>query len=361
MMTEAHWRRPECYDNPIAEALVARRSVGLMDVSPLGKLELRGADVPVLLARLYGEHYAKFAVGRAGYGLRCNVAGWVLDDAVIAHIADDTWYLTTSPGREQAVYDSVISEFQASGLAQVAVTHLTDSYAAMNVVGPQARLMLQPLTEIDLSHEAFPLMSARRGTVAGVSVIILRLGVMGELGYELHVPTDHALALWEKLMAVGVAHGIAPIGVAAQRLLRLERGHFILGHDTVEWLDPFVADLTWAVKLEQPDGVGRPSLVRWQSGRLTHKLVGFQMLNANVIPEEANLMVKPNLSLPTGFEIIGQVTSAGYSPNLKQSIGLGWLPIERSQVGAEFSVRVRGELHTGRVVLLREMNNETDI
>jgi sarcosine oxidase subunit alpha len=352
MITELGWRRPESYDNPVAEALTVRRSVGLMDVTPLGKLELRGAGVPALLAQLYGEHYDSIAIGRASYGVRCNEDGIALDDAVVAHVAAETWYLTIPPGQEQAVYEYVMSELQASGLTQIEVTNLTDSYAAMNLVGPQARLMLQPLTAIDLSETVLPLMSVRLGTVSGVSVKLLRLGFMGELGYELHVPLEQALALWEQLMAAGVAHGIAPIGLEAQRLLRLERGHFIMGRDTVAWRDPFAADVTWAVQLEQPHVGGRPVLVQQQARRLTHKLVGYQMLNANVVPDEVNLIVKPNLSLPTGFEIIGRVTSAAYSPNLNKSIGLCWLPLERSQVGAEFSVRVRGELYTGRVVAL---------
>jgi sarcosine oxidase subunit alpha len=134
--------------------------------------------------------------------------------------------------------------------------------------------------------------------------------------------------------------------------MRLEKGHFIVGQDTDGLTDPLMADLGWAIKMGKPDFVGKPSLVRVQKRGVTQKLVGYQMLDPAVVPEEANQIVTPNPAWPIGLEIIGRVTSARYSPTLKKSIGLCWLPLERSQPDTQFTVRICGELHSGKVVPL---------
>jgi sarcosine oxidase subunit alpha len=229
---------------------------------------------------------------------------------------------------------------------------MTDTYTAMNLTGPNARAALQPLTEIDLSNEVFPYMGARQGTVAGVPVIILRIGFTGELGYEIHAPAGYGLYLWEKLMEAGQPYNITPFGVEAQRIMRLEKGHFIVGQDTDGLTDPLMADLGWAVKMDKADFVGKPSLVRVQRRGVSHKLVGYEMIDPNLVPEEANQIVQPNPNWPIGLEIIGRITSSRYSPTLKKSIGLCWLPVERSAPGSEFTVRIHGELHQGKVVPL---------
>jgi sarcosine oxidase subunit alpha len=260
--------------------------------------------------------------------------------------------MTATTGGAAAVYDTIQWNLQSGWNFEVHVAQMTDSYAAMNLTGPRARAMLQPLTGVDLSNEAFPYMGVRRGLVAGVPAIILRIGFTGELGYELHVPASFGLYLWEMLIEAGKAYGLTPFGVEAQRIMRLEKGHFIVGQDTDGLTDPLMAGLEWAVKLEKANFVGKPSLVRAQRRGVSHKLVGFEMVDPQLVPEEANQIVQPNPTRPLGLEIIGRVTSARYSPTLKRSIGLCWLPLDRSAPGTEFTVRIRGELHQGQVVPL---------
>jgi sarcosine oxidase subunit alpha len=352
MMNVGLWKRPEHYGNPAAEVLTTRNQLGLIDVTTLGKILLRGPDVPKLLDRLYTNKFANLAIGRARYGLMCNDEGIVADDGVTAHLDDDTWYMTTTTSGATAVYEGIEWNLQSGWNYQVHVAPMTDAYAAMNLTGPHARRVLQPLTDLDLSNAAFPYMGARRGLVAGVPAILLRIGFTGELGYEIHVPAGYGLDVWETLVAAGKPYNITPFGVEAQRIMRLEKGHFIVSQDTDGLTDPLMADLGWAVKLDKPDFTGKPALVRVQRRGVTHKLVGYQMLDANLVPEEANQIVRPNPKWPIGLEIIGRVTSARYSPTLKQSIGLCWLPGELSSVGSEFTVRIQGKLHTGKVAPL---------
>ncbi|MFQ5614186.1 MAG: FAD-dependent oxidoreductase [Anaerolineae bacterium] len=352
MMNAGLWKRPEHYGDPSVEVLATRNRLGLIDVSTLGKMLIRGRDVPHLLEMLYTNRWRKLAVGRARYGVMCNDEGIVADDGVVAHLDEDTYYVTATTGGATGVYENIEWNLQSGWDFDLQVYNMTDTYAAMNLTGPHAREMLQPLTDIDLSNEAFPYMAARRGVVAGVPVIALRIGFTGELGYELHVPAGYALYLWETLLEAGQTYGIAPFGVEAQRIMRLEKGHFIIGQDTDGLTDPFMAHLDWIVKMDKSDFLGKPSLVNIQKQGVAHRLVGYQMLDPQVVPEEANQIVQPNPDWPLGLEIVGRVTSARYSPTLKQSIGLCWLPVERGRPGTEFTVRVRGELHTGQVVPL---------
>jgi len=352
MMNAGLWKRPEHYGDPAKEVLTTRNGLGLIDVSTLGKLQLRGQDVPALLDRLYTNKWANLSVGRARYGVICNEEGIVSNDGVAARLAEDTWYVTGTTGGAVALYEEIEWYLQSGWNYQVHLVNMTDSYAAMNLTGPRARAALQPLTDIDLSNEAFPYMGARQGKIAGVPAIVLRIGFTGELGYEIHVPAGYGLYLWETLVDAGRKFNITPFGVEAQRIMRLEKGHFIVGQDTDGLTDPLMANLAWVVKMDKPEFVGKPSLVRIQQQGVTQKLVGYRMIDPSVIPEEANQIVRPNPDWPIGLEIIGRVTSARYSPTLQQSIGLCWLPADQSELGTNFTVRVREELYPGQVVSL---------
>ncbi|MEW5956476.1 MAG: FAD-dependent oxidoreductase [Chloroflexota bacterium] len=352
LMNAGLWKRAEHYGDPVAEVKAARNGLGLIDVSTLGKFQLRGPAVPALLERLYTNRWAGLAVGRARYGLMCNEEGVIKDDGVAARLAEDHWYVTATTGGAVALYEEIEWYLQSGWELDVHGVNLTDAYAAMNLTGPRARTALQPLTGIDLSHEAFPYMGVRQGLIAGVPAIVLRIGFTGELGYEIHVPAGYGLYVWETFMEAGRQYGITPVGVEAQRIMRLEKGHFIVGQDTDGLTDPLMAGLSGAVKMDKPDFVGKPSLAAIAQKGVSHKLVGYQMLDPAVTPEEANQIVRPNPAWPLGLEIIGRVTSARFSPTLQQSIGLCWLPVELGQPGCEFTVRIRGELHTGQVVPL---------
>jgi sarcosine oxidase subunit alpha len=350
MMNAGLWKRPEYYGDPAAEVLGTRNSLGIIDVGTLGKLHLYGQDVPKLLNMLYTNKWNRLAEGRVRYGVMCNEEGIVSDDGVTANLGNGKWYMTATTGGVNAVYENIEWNLQSGWDLDVHAVNMTDSYTAMNLTGPQAREMLQPLTDIDLSAEAFPYMAVRQGLVAGVPAIVLRIGFTGELGYEMHVSAGYGLYLWEALMAAGQAYDIRPFGVEAQRIMRLEKGHFIVGQDTDGLTDPFMAHMAWAVKLDKADFLGKPSLVRVQKWGTTQTLIGYEMLDPNVVPEEANQIVRSNPDWPIGLEIIGRVTSSRYSPTLKKSIGLGWLPVDMSKPGTEFNVRIRGELHQGKVV-----------
>src|SRR5213078_4619185 len=163
----------------------------------------------------------------------------------------------------------------ADGKRCVHVTNMTAALGAVNVAGPKSRELLLRLTDVDLSSAAVPYLGVVEGLVAGVPALFMRIGFVGELGYELHFPAEYGEYLWETLLDAGRDLGIMPFGVEAQRVLRLEKLHIIPGHDTDALSNPYEVDMGWAVKLEKPDFIGRAALARGNGQALRQRLVGF--------------------------------------------------------------------------------------
>lgn len=348
-MNAGFWVRPEHYGNPAAEVKAVRERVGIIDVSTLGKFHLHGKDIPLLLEKLYTNRWKKLGVGRVRYGVMTNSEGVVMDDGVTAHLDENFYYMTATSGGATSIYEWIEWWLQSGWDYDIHLLNATDTRAAINIAGPRSRDLLQKLCDdVDLSNEAFPYMAVRQGTLAGVPALMMRIGFTGELSYEVHVPSGYALHVWQFLMDAGKEFDIMPFGVEAQRVLRLEKGHIIIGQDTDALTNPLEADMGWAVKLEKEDFLGKHSLARINKRGLRNKLVGFTMLDGT-LPEEANQIVVQGNG-PLGLEIIGRITSVRHSPTLNKIVGLCWLPVDMAEVGTRFTVRVKGELKTGEVI-----------
>lgn len=348
MMVAGLWLRPEHYGDPEAEVMAVRERVGLIDISTLGKLRLTGRGVPDLLDRLYVNKWQKLPLGRVRYGLMCNDEGIVMDDGVTAHTDDLDWYTTTTSSGATAIYEWMQWWLQSGWGEGVHLANVTEVYAAFNLAGPRSRDLLQKLTEQDVGGEAFPYMSVRDASLDGVPCRLMRIGFTGELSYEIHCPAGYGLRLWESLMAAGAEYEIAPFGVEAQRVLRLEKAHVIVGHDTDALSDPISADMAWAVKLDKQEFLGKRPLTRIAAEGPKQRLVGFKMLRPGSAPDEGLQIVE---SAADGRpEIIGWVTSSRYSPTLDEVIGLCWLPAGMAeQEGATFSIMSEGKLLKAQV------------
>ncbi|MCZ6676847.1 MAG: aminomethyltransferase family protein, partial [Candidatus Poribacteria bacterium] len=196
--------------------------------------------------------------------------------------------------------------------------------------------------------KALPYMRTRSARVAGVPCRLMRIGFTGELSYEIHCPAGYALHVWEALMAAGEEFGIVPFGVEAQRVLRLEKAHIIVGQDTDAMSDALSANMAWAVKLDKPDFLGKPSLMRVSAQGSKQLLVGFKMTRQEVVPDEGTQIVLPRAD--GTLDIIGWVTSSRFSPTLEEAIGLCWLPTGvATQNGAAFTIRMNGGLEEARI------------
>ena len=334
-LVAGQWIRPDHYGDPAAEVRRVRERVGLIDVTPLGKLDLRGPDVPELLNAVYVNKWSKLAIGSVRYGVMCAEDGVVMDDGVTARLGDDHYLMTTTSTGAAAVWEHLESWLQTEQPTwRVHITPRTTYYASINVAGPQSRQLLSRLVEgVDLSADAFPYMQAREATVAGVAdCVLLRIGFTGELSFEIHVPASYGLHVWEALLASGRDLGVGPFGVEAQRILRLEKGHLIVAQDTDGLTRAYDAGLDGMVRLDKPDFVGRPELVFQQQRGATTRLVGLQPVDAGVVPPEASQIVRD------GKHIVGRVTSSRMSPTLGRSICLAAIEAGEARVGSRVTI-----------------------
>jgi sarcosine oxidase subunit alpha len=317
------WKRPESYGDPAAEVRAVRSGVGLIDVSTLGKIEVLGPDAAELLERICITKWSDLKIGRVHYAAMCTEEGILFDDGVGARLGPQHFYLTATTGNAEAVFQW-LQLWRTTWRLNATVLNRTSPLAAVNLAGPQSREVLSKLTALDLSTTAFPYPALRDGEVAGVSCRLLRLGFVGELGYEIHCPSAYAWHLWEALRQAGA---VQPFGVEAQRIMRLEKGHLIVGQDTDALSDPLAAGLEGLVRFDKPQFHGRDALLRLKQMKSRSRLVGFEM---EAPPTWGDVRSLEGCQVVEDGRPTGRVTSVRYSPTLERVIGLAWVPATRA-------------------------------
>jgi sarcosine oxidase subunit alpha len=329
------WRRPYDYGDPEGEALNVHERAGLIDVSTLGKLIVRGPDAGEFLDRLYPNRLSNLKPGRVRYGVLATDAGRIMDDGTITRLDEDTFYVTTTSSGAGAV-EQWFSWWLADWGLDVRLSDVTQGLAAVNLAGPRAREILTRLTDLDCSPEAFAYLDAREAPVAGVGAMLMRIGFVGELGYEIHFPACFGEDVWEAIMTAGESDGIRPFGLEPQRVLRLQKQHIIVGQDTDSESTPISAGMPWAVKLDkEQDFIGKWALERAAASPAETTLVGFAMQKGDVPSEGA-------VVLDAAGSAAGQVTSARRSRQLARVIGMAWVPRELAIAGAQITIADRG-------------------
>lgn len=315
------------------EVALVRNAVGMLDVSTLGKLAIRGPDAAAFLDRIYTMAHAKQPVGRVRYCLMLNDMGSVIDDGVAYRISENEFYVTATTGAVARVFSEMMFLNAKWGM-QVDIQNITAAFAAINVTGPSARKVLEALvSDIDLSPEGFPYLNGRVGVIGGCPVRIMRIGFTGELSYELHVPQSYGAALWRKLLEAGAPHGLRPYGLEASRILRLEKGHIIIGQDTDALSTPEELSMEWAISKTKARYVGKSGVEARAKLETTRKLCGFEMVG-----EDGKQLAESNLVFRDGRPA-GFVTSACYSPTLGKWVGLAYVDPSDTAPGSSLSIR----------------------
>lgn len=331
------WLRPMSYTSGSPTAAIereyraVRERVGMIDVSTLGKIELFGPDTIALLEYAYTCSFDKLKVGMTRYIFMVDGSGTLVDDGVAARLTDEHFYITATSSHAQAVVRQ-LQQYADQLRFDVAIVDRTFQVGALNLAGPSSLEVLQHISDIDLSAAAFPYLAVRAGHIENVQVRVMRVGFVGELGYEIHFPANYGPAIWQLLIETGQAAGIVPFGVEAQRLLRLEKGHLIFGQDTDGTTNPFEVNLGWGVRLNKQRFVGKHSL-NVLKPRLERRLVGF------ITHDDPHRRIKEcHLVIERG-SIAGRVTSVAYSPHCNAVIGLVMIAIELGEVGRELAIR----------------------
>jgi sarcosine oxidase, subunit alpha len=330
------WRRPKHYGDVVNEYWAVRRGVSVMDVGTLGKFLVAGVDATEFLERLYPCHVGDLEPGQLRYGLLLGEHGYVVDDGVICALGDGRWYVTFTSAGASAAEASLRDWIETWGL-DVHLVDLTAARGAINVAGPQSRALLQRLSGDPLDKESFPYLRHREITVAGVACRAIRLGFVGELSYELHHPSTQSRVLWDTLLEAGSDLGATPHGLDALRLLRLEKGHIIVGQDTDFDATPAKLNMDWATKLEKAAFVGKRGIERSAASEMQRKLVAVAF-DGDAPPEGAPLMARGRL--------VGHLSSSGYSHVLGHGVALGWV----SRVDGVFPSALEADGVVGTVV-----------
>ena len=338
-MPAGNWRRPEYYAVPgksreeaiAGEVHAVRTRTGMIDVGTLGKIEVHGPQAAELLERVYTARYAGLAVGLTRYCLMLDESGIVVDDGVVARLGAQSFYFTTTTGNSATLFREFGRLASWWGL-QVGLVNLTGHYSAFNLAGPDSRALLAEHTTLDLSNEAFPYLAVREAAIAGAPCRIMRVGFVGELGYEIHLPAEYALEVWRALRASGERFQLRTFGVEAQRILRLEKGHIIVGQDTDGVTNALEIGMPWALRMEKPFFTGKRSLAILGKQPRRQALVGFSLPPQSVLrPRESHLVIDNG-------QIAGRITSCCFSPTLRRCIGLA---LVTPAIAAGRAMRVR--------------------
>jgi sarcosine oxidase subunit alpha len=329
MMWTGAWQRPLEYGDIAGEVRAVHAELGVIDVSTLGKLLVEGPDAAELLDRIYPSRFSDLPVGRIRYSALTTDGGRIMDDGTVARLADDVFYLTTTSTGSDAVLEWM-EWWNAVWGYDVEIVNVTGALAAVNLAGPRARDALSVLTEVELGNDVFSYLSAHELNVAGVPCLGLRIGFVGELGYELHCPASAAEHLWDAL----VAEGARPFGLEAQRTLRLEKAHVIVGQDTDSESNLYSSGMSWLVKLDKDDFVGRFAAELLQDETPAERLVGFELPGGVLPPEGAQVVADGRPA--------GRVTSVRASELLGKTVGLVWVRPGLARDGAQFAIRVDG-------------------
>jgi sarcosine oxidase subunit alpha len=344
MMWTGAWRRPHSYGDPKAEAKAVHDSLGLIDVSTLGKVLVSGPDAATFLERIYPNRFADLKVGRIRYGVLGTDGGRIMDDGTIARLDDEDFYVTTTSTGAEGVIEW-FEWWNAVWQLEIEIVNVTGALAAVNVAGPRARELMARLTDLDVSNEALKYLDAKQAHVAGVPCLILRIGFVGELGYELHYPSPYGEYVWDTILERGADLSVTPFGLEPQRILRLEKMHILVGQDTDSESNALEANMPWIVKFDKDDFVGKWSLEYVRERGFREQLVGFEMADeVGAVPAEGGQVVvdgRPG----------GRVTSSRWSPELNKVIGMAWVPASLAQEDAEIAIRMNGGVEKARVRL----------
>jgi sarcosine oxidase, subunit alpha len=338
-MDMGEWKRPRYYDPARIgdqdkcveeEYRAVRERAGVIDVSTLGKIEVKGPDAGRLLDLVFTHKFSTLPIGRVRYSVLCDELGTIVDDGTISRMDEERFFLTTTTSNADFV-QQWLEWWSAAFGWKVTINSLTAGLASMNLAGPQARAVLSQLTDCDLSSAAFPYMDWRQASVAGVPATMMRIGFVGEMGWEIMVPAEYGSHLWEQVLRAGAAVNLRPFGVETQRVLRLEKKHIIVSVDTDALTNPYEAGMAWVAKLDKPDFIGRVALSRLKQNPLERTLVGFELEGTIVPPDGSPVLMQGK---PVGF-----ATSVRFSWEKNKVIGMAWVTPAEAKQGTEITVR----------------------
>ena len=305
------------------EVKATRDSLGILDASTLGKIDIQGRDVSEFLNRIYTNAWSKLEIGKCRYGVMLGDDGMVIDDGVTTRLGEYHYLMSTTTGNAASVLSKLEDWLQTEWPElEVYLTSVTEQYGTISLNGPNSRKLMQKLnSDYDFSKENFSHMSFKNINLCGVECRVMRISFTGELCYEINVPSGYAKYLWEICIEKGQEFSITPYGTEAMHVLRAEKGFIIVGQETDGSVTPIDLDMDWIVSKKKYDFVGKRALNRSDTIKKDRKqLVGLKTKDPNKVLEEGAQLVEALTTLP--MKMVGHVTSSYFSPNLDRSFAL---------------------------------------
>ena len=321
------------------ECRAARTTVGMLDASTLGKIDIRGKDALWLLNMVYTNAWDTLRPGRCRYGLMLNEHGMVFDDGVTTCLGEHHYHMTTTTGGAARVMNWLEEWLQTEWPSlEVYCTSVTEQWAVATITGPKARDLLSSLCDRPLDEDAFPFMSMQEFPVAGIPARVFRISFTGDTAFEINVGARHGLALWETLVDAGKEHELCPYGTEAMHILRAEKGFIIAGQDTDGTVTPMDLGMDWIVSKKKGDFLGRRSHARSDIAREGRKqLVGLLTEDPLFVLPEGTHVVESLRDKPP-MNMLGHVTSSYMSPNVGRSIAMALIKDGFNRKGETLSV-----------------------
>lgn len=329
MVEFAGYEMPVQFHGIIAEHNRVRTTVGVFDVSHMGRIEIRGNDRYAFVNRVTTNDVNSLTPFQAQYSVFCYPDAGIVDDLVIYNLSDYLLLVVNGANNEKDT-----NWLLENKLGDVKIENKTLAIAQLAIQGPKSEIVLQKITDINLSEIKF--YWAAKAKVASVDMLVSRTGYTGEDGFELYFDTKYASSVWDAIFSAGKEFEIAPIGLGARDTLRLEMKYCLYGNDIDKTTNPLEAGLGFVTKLDKPNGfIGSEVLKQIKAKGLSRKLIGFEMMGKEI--------PRPHYEIFKDGQKIGFVTSGTSSPSLKKGIGLAYVKTEFSNVGQEFEVDIRGE------------------
>jgi aminomethyltransferase len=323
------WDMPVQYSGIIDEHQAVRRAVGIFDVSHMGEIEVRGPQAFDLMDYVTPNAVGKMKVGQAQYSALLYEHGGFVDDILIHKVAPDHYFLCVNASNQEKDYAHICehNKFDAK------VEFGSDKYALLAIQGPRSLETLQKLTPVLLPEIKY--YHFADGEVAGVPTRIARTGYTGEVGFEIYIPPEQAVMMWDKVMEAGQEFGIKPTGLGARNTLRLEASMALYGHEITASITPLEAGLGRMVKFDKAEFIGRDALAAQNEKGIARLLTGFEMTGRGIGRDGYEVYVDGS---PAGW-----VTSGGPSPTLGKNIGLCYVPVRYSQPGRAIQIMIRNQ------------------
>ena len=323
------------------EHLAARQHAALFDLSAFAKIEVSGTGALAFLERLCANRIDR-PVGRIVYTAMLDERGGIVCDLTVTRLAADRFLVLTGAG--MAMHDLAWIRRHAPDGGSVHIEDVSAGTCSFGLWGPRARELLSRVCAHDLSSVAFPYYTARRITVGLVPVLALRLSYIGELGWELYAPAELALRLWDTLWEAGMDLGVFALGGGASDSLRLEKGYRLWGADIHSEYTPLEAGLSWAVRLDKGEFIGRQALRQRMDAGARRQLCCF------TFDDPASVVLGKEPIFAAGSDrVLGYVTSANYGYHVGEFICYGYLPTELAAEGCVVEVEYFGERHRATV------------